>query len=144
MLAAKGFFINNVGNRVSYEIDENVTKHIYSLHFTEIGSIYHYTRRRDEFNIEVEKKDIYIEPKYQRDLDEFKELIEEFYKENSVNAKSSPFFSCSITKDGDLCEMKVSTYQEEKVNKYLEDIQVDKKDLAKYIYINKKSPYSRS
>lgn len=144
MRVASGYFKNENGNNVIYEIDECVTDHTYSLYFFEIGEIYHYTRRRDQFNIEVQKKELRVKPKYERTLEEYQKLIREFYKENIDKINSSEFFSCSIQElENSQKNLETSKYDEEKIEEYLETTKMLKSELANYIYTHKKSPYSR-
>lgn len=144
MIVRKGFFRNDIGNKVGYKIDERLTDGKISLHFLEIGEIYHYTRRKDKYNIEVKKITLNVVPTVERNLDEYEKFINEFYKENIGYRSSSDFFKCSVDSLDNSYKINYYDFYENEVNEYLENIKMKPEELAEYIYKNKKSPYSRS
>lgn len=143
MIVRKGFFKNDNGNKVIYQIDERLTDGKISLHFWEIGEIYHYTRRRDKYNIEVKKITLNVVPTVERNLDEYEKFINEFYKENIRYSRSSDFFTCSVDALDNSYKISYYDFYENEVNEYLENTKMKSEELAEYIYKNKKTPYSR-
>ena len=144
MIVRKGFFTNDSGKKVSYQIDEKLTDGKVSLYFSEIGEIYHYTRRKDKYNIEVKIITLKVEPKIERKLDEYEKFINEFYKENLKDRISSDFFTCSVDVLDNSYKINYYDFYKNDVNEYLENTKMKSEELAEYIYRNKKSPYSRS
>ena len=143
MKVKEGCFKDEDGNNIIYEINERVTDGTYSFNFWKVGKIYHYSRRKDQHNIEVEKDKLYVVPKRERTLNEYERLIKEFYKENRTNLKSTSFFSCSIKKLDNSYEFEIFDFYENVVNEYLEKTKMSRNELADYIYKHKQSPYSR-
>lgn len=144
MIVRKGFFENNMGNKVIYEIDERLTDGKISLYFLEIGEIYHFTRRKDKYNIEVKKMTLNVVPTVERDLDDYEKFINEFYKENARYRSSSDFFTCCVDILDNSYEVDYFDHYKNEVKEYLEKTKMKPQQLAEYIYKNKKSPYSRN
>ena len=144
MIIREGFFNNDKGNKVCYKIDERLTDGKISLHFLELGEIYHYTRRKDTYNIEVKKGTLDVVPTVERSLDEYEKYINEFYKENCRYINSSDFFKCSVDALDNTYKINYYDFYDKEVNEYLENTKMKPEELAEYIYKNKKSPYSRS
>lgn len=144
MIVKKGFFDNDMGKKVCYKIDERLTDGKISLHFLEIGEIYHYTRRKDRYNIEVKKVTLDVEPIVQRPLNEYEKFINEFYKENIGDIKSSDFFTCSVEVLDNSYKINYFDFYDNEINEYLKNANMKSEELAEYIYTNKRSPYSRS
>ena len=143
MIVREGFFENDEGKKVCYEIDERLTDGKISLNFLEIGDIYHYTRRKEQHNIEVKKKTLNVEPVIQRPLDDYEKFISEFYKENIRYRAESNFFTCSIKSTDKSYIIDYLDFYNDEINEYLKHTNMRLEELAEYIATHLQSPYSR-
>lgn len=125
-------------NKVVYKTDERLTDGKILLHFLGIGDVYHFTRRKDKYNIEVKKITLDVVPTVERDLDEYEKFINEFYNENIRYRSSSDFFTCSVDVLDNSYKINYYDHYENEINEYLENTKMKSEELAEYIYRNKK------
>ena len=143
MIVKSGNFKDDLGNIILYDIDENMTKHKYTLHYWKLGKILHYVRRKNGYNIEVYKDCLSGEPEYQRPLEEYIQYVSEFYKENKNLLREESFFDCSIENVDNNFSLKTYDFYEDKINEYLTMAGISLEQLAAYIYAHKTSPYRK-
>lgn len=143
MKRREGYFKDERGEKVVYSIHERVTDATFWLEYYKIGDILFYSRRKNQHNIEVKKMVLKVVPKSIRSLDEYDELKEEFYKENLNDIKENNFFECAIEKIDGKYKLDIYGFYKNTVEEYLQKTEMREEELAEYIYLNKKSPYTR-
>ena len=111
-----GNFINDSGNAVEYYIEEEVVTGNYKIGFKEMGKILNYSKREASYKIEIYELTSTVEPQKKRSLDEYIELIREYYASNLKKISTRCCCGCDIIKTE--TGYKLETYDDGK--KYIE------------------------
>ncbi len=148
MIVKKGKFISEHGKFVEYEIDEEVIEGKYTISFKQLDDILSYSKREATFKIELYEKRKSVIPIKIRTLEEYIEIIEEFYKSDKCKymPDNIPVVRCNIEKINDEYT-KDSLSATEEGKKYIQNQAelrgISIEDMIEYIDTHKRSGYSR-